>query len=109
VEGRHAIVAAAVDDAIEIISQREEPGCWLFEARLDGAVHRLRLAWPDYDLFAPGGETPPERVAEAVLRFLRSRPEFTPLPGRLDASWGRRKVEGADRMIAAMLGGGGGG
>jgi hypothetical protein len=94
-----------VDEAIEILSQREEPGCWLFEVRLDGAAHRLRLAWADYDLFAPGGDTPPERVAEAVLRFLRSRPEFTPLSPRLDASWARRKVAGADRMIAAALGG----
>lgn len=95
-----------------ILSQREMPGCWLFEvedadeASGDGAVprrHVLRLAWPDYDLLSPGGDVSPEKVAAAAFGFMRSRPEFAPLPERLDASWARRRVEGADRLIAARL------
>jgi hypothetical protein len=92
-----------VDDRVEILAEREEPGCWSFELRADGRQHRLRLAWSDYDLFSPSGDRPPAAVAAAVFRFLRSRSEFLPLPERLDASWPRRLVPGADRLIADAL------
>lgn len=94
-------------ETAEIIAQEEQTGCWVFTIRAESASgerhHRLRLAWPDYDLLAPGGEVPPERVALAVFRFLGERAEFAPLPDRLDASWARRRVDGADRLIAARL------
>ena len=98
-----------MDAAPSILSQRESSGCWLFEieaAADDGTTtrrHVLRLAWPDYDLLSPGGDVPPERVAAAVFVFMRDRPEFAPLPERLDAAWPRRRVPGADRLIAATL------
>jgi hypothetical protein len=38
-----------------------------------------------------------------VVRFLSDRPEFAPLAERLDASWARRRVPDADRLIAASL------
>ena len=94
-------------DAFEIVSQEEQPGCWIFVVRRESPEgirdHRLRLAWPDYDLLAPGGDAPPERVAIAVARFLAERPEFAPLGDRLDASWARRRVPDADRLIAERL------
>jgi len=99
----------SMDADYSILSQRESSGCWLFEieaAAEDGTPprrHVLRLAWPDYDLLSPGGDVPPERVAAAVFVFMRDRPEFAPLPARLDAAWPRRKVEGADRLLAASL------
>ena len=92
-----------------ILSQRDSDGCWLFEieaAAEDGTPprrHVLRLAWPDYDLLSPGGDVPPERVAAVVFAFMRDHPEFAPLPERLDASWARRRIAGADRLIAARL------
>lgn len=89
----------------EILQEREEPGCWRFELRADGRLHQLRLAWADYDLFSPSGDRSPAAVAEAVFLFLRSRPELSPLPDRLDAAWARRIVPGADAMIAAALSG----
>lgn len=94
-----------MDDRVEILAEREEPGCWSFELRADGRRHRLRLAWADYDLFSPSGDRPPAAVAEAVFRFLRGRGELAPLPERLDASWPRRLVDGADRLIADTLSG----
>jgi hypothetical protein len=96
-----------VPDAFEIVSQEEQPGCWIFLVRRESPEgirdHRLRLAWPDYDLLSPGGDAPPERVAIAVARFLAERPEFAPLAERLDASWARRRVPDADRQIAERL------
>jgi hypothetical protein len=89
----------------EILREREEPGCWRFELRDGGRLHHLRLAWADYDLLSPSGDRSPAAVAEAVFLFLRSRPELSPLPDRLDAAWARRIVPGADAMIAAALSG----
>ncbi len=92
-----------------ILSQRDSDGCWLFEieaAAEDGTPprrHVLRLAWPDYDLLSPGGDVPPERVAGVVFAFMRDRPEFAPLPERLDAAWPRRRIPGADALLAASL------
>ena len=106
-EETHATLDPAMADAFEIVSQEEQPGCWIFLVRRESPEgirdHRLRLAWPDYDLLAPGGEAPPERVALAVARFLASRPEFAPLAERLDASWARRRVPDADRLISESL------
>lgn len=65
--------------------------------------HHLRLSWADYDLFAPGGTTPPAQVAEAVVRFMLDRDEFQPLPERLDAALPRRRVANADTMISGLI------
>lgn len=65
--------------------------------------HAVRLAWADYDLFAPDGTTPPSRVAEAVVSFMIDHEAFDPLPASIDAAIPRRRVPGADELIAARI------
>lgn len=99
------IVTAPMPE-VEIVAQEEQPGCWMFSIRAggeDSPLHRLRLAWSDYDLLSPGGDASPERVAAAVFRFLAACPQLAPLPARLDASWARRLAADADRRIAASI------
>ena len=71
----------------------------------DGGLLRssIRLAWVDYDVWNPDGSLPPVKVAEAVMAFALTRPEFEPLPDRLDAATARHLVPGADRLIADLL------
>lgn len=71
----------------------------------DGGLHRseFRLAWPDYDVWSPDGRATPAAVAEAVVRFALERPEFDPLPPVLDAAMPRRRVPGADDLIARLM------
>lgn len=91
---------------VEIVAEEELPGCWIFSIRAGGEgspLYRLRLAWSDYDLLAPGGDASPKRVAAAVFRFLAACPQLTPLPARLDACWARRLAPDADRRIAAAI------
>ena len=55
----------------------------------------LGLSWPDYDLWAPDGSVPPERVAAAVLTLLLEHEEI-PDRRRLDAAQLRRMIPGSD-------------
>ena len=92
----------------ELIDEIEDAGgtSWTVQ-RIDpdGLLLRstVRLAWVDYDVWNPDGTLPPVKVAEAVISFALSRPEFEPLPARLDAANARRLVPGADRLIAELL------
>lgn len=92
----------------ELIDETEDPtGTTWTVQRIDpeGRLQRseVRLSWADYDVWTPDGTLPPSRVAEAVVAFVLARPEFDPLPDRLDAARARRVVPGADRMIADLL------
>ena len=92
----------------ELIDEREDgTGThWTVQViDVEGGLRRsgVRLAWADYDVWCPDGSLPPARIAEAVVAIALTRPEFDPLPDVLDAAAARRRVEGADRMIAELL------
>ncbi|MBC03448.1 MAG: hypothetical protein CMJ34_09140 [Phycisphaerae bacterium] len=92
----------------ELIDEREDSNGTRWTVQVidpDGGLRRsgVRLAWADYDVWCPDGSLPPMRIAEAVVAFALGRPEFDPLPDKLDAAAARRKVKGADRMIAELL------
>jgi len=67
------------------------------------SLHHVRLAWVDYDLLAPDGTTPPSKVAEALVSFMLEHEAFQPLPATIDAAVPRRRMAGADEMIAARI------
>lgn len=93
---------------VEILHERELPGRWEFDAQAilpDGALLKqlVRLSWADYHLLSPDGTDPPERVAAAAFRcWLDHRDLFPPL-ATLDVAMLRRRVTGADAMVAAAL------
>ena len=58
----------------------------------------LGLSWPDYDLWAPDGSVPPERVAAAVLTLLLEHEEEL-VRERLDAAQVRRIIPGSDEAL----------
>ncbi len=96
-------------ESIEILSEHEVPNGWAFDAEWigprDGRRHRrtLRLAWADYNHWSVDGTDPPQRVAEAVLRFLLSRLEAESLLERFDASVARRRFADADEEIPKLI------
>ena len=92
----------------ELIDEREDATGthWVVQAiDEDGGLRKttVRLAWADYDFWCPDGGMTPARIAEAVVAFAMGRPEFDPLPDMFDAASARRRVDGADRMIAELL------
>ena len=87
------------------------PGAWEYDAQLLGQHGELRrlvlvLSWAEYQMWVPDGGLAPSRVADALLRFIAAH--FEPFAGqeRIDASTLRRRVPGADKAIAQMLGDG---
>jgi hypothetical protein len=97
-----------MSELFELIDEDEAAdGCtWRVQrVDMDGKIHthQLRLSWADYDLFAPGGTIRPVQVAEAVFRFIIDHDAFQPLPERIDAAVPRRRVPGADDMIANLI------
>ena len=97
------------DGVFELLDERDSPTGTVWTLQWidpDGGLHRseLRLAWPDYDVWSPDGGRPPATIAEAVVRFVLERPEFDPIPEVLDAAMPRRRIPGADEMIARLMG-----
>ncbi len=92
----------------ELLDERDSPHGTIWTLQWidrDGALHRseFRLAWPDYDVWSPDGGLAPSTIAEAVVRFALDRPEFDPLPKVLDAAMPRRRIPGADQLIARLM------
>ena len=92
----------------EFISEREEPGCWRYDFRCrrqDGgsSTHQLRLAWEDYDFWVRDGSVEPERVADAIVRFVLGHAAFDPMPSKVDSSHPRRHDAGADQAIFGLI------
>ncbi len=94
---------------VQILNEAERPGGLLFRARVvrDGveratAVH---LHWADYNLWAPDGALPPERVANAVIRVYADHCGFENLPDSFDAAQLRRRwPEADDRVFDLVVG-----
>ena len=95
--------------SVEIRSEREMPNGWLFEAEsvVDSSSerhrHELQLSWADYNHWSVDGADPPQRVAEAVVRFLLSRLDPDVLPKRFDAATARRRFSDADQEIPKLI------
>ncbi len=97
-----------MSDLFELLDEIESPeACTWTVQRIDseGGIHRysLRLSWADYDLFVPGGSTPPAMVAEAVMTFMLEHDALHPLGPKLDASTPRRRIPEADRIIGSLI------
>ena len=96
---------------IFIESERETDLGWQFGCRItssSGPDHHLELglSWPDYDLWAPDGSIPPERVASAVLRLLlEHEPQLQRT--RIDAAQLRRLIPGSDELLQHRVKAGG--
>ncbi len=90
---------------IEVVSEKEEPGGWSFQVRIeeDDKTRTLRLSWADYNLWSDDGSDPPHAVARAVVVFLLSRITATDLPATIDASTARRRFPGADDEIPKLI------
>ncbi len=93
----------------EIVSEREEPGGWVFEVRCTGpraeqVTTTLKLSWADYNLWSADGADPPHAVAEAAARFILSRITAADLPAIIDASVARRRFPDADDEIPKLIG-----
>ena len=94
--------------AYELISESEEPGCWVYVFDMSNDTgpssrHHLRLAWADYDLWVRDGAVEPTRVADAILRFVLTHPAFDPLPQKIDSSHPRRRDANADQAISGLI------
>ena len=91
---------------VRIISERQVDRGWLFEAESGGDEcrrHALELSWADYNHWSRDGADPPQRVAEAVLRFMLMRLEPDAVPARFDASIARRRFDDADTEIPKLI------
>lgn len=99
-----------MNEVVEIISEREEGSSWVFEVAVGGnagARSLMTLAWIDYDWWAPGGRCTPSNVALAVAKTYAhslGAGGMATLPPKFDASVVRRRVAGADALIASCLG-----
>ncbi|MDZ4831630.1 MAG: hypothetical protein SGJ09_15700 [Phycisphaerae bacterium] len=98
----------AIPPIAELLAERELISGWEYDAQLvfgDGSLKRiaLRLSWADYHHWSPDGGAAPSHVANAVLRFITAHVEQFAGMELIDASTARRRVEGADHEIRAML------
>jgi hypothetical protein len=92
---------------IEVLTETDEPNGWVFGVHvrdLDGSstAHEVHLHWSDYDHWS-GGASRPERVVEAVIRFLLSHISKEEIRPRFDASIVRRMYDDADDEISRQL------
>lgn len=100
------ISSTIMSNEIEITSEREENGCWIFDFHLsdqDRSIHEFRLSWEDYDLWAPSGSLEPSIVARAALIYVTTHEGFEPLPARIDSSRPRHLDSDADAKIVALI------
>ncbi len=92
----------------ELLDETERPDgtTWTVQSIDDGGGlrrFRLRLAWPDYDVWSPDGGVAPERIATAVVNVVLSHDTFEPIPELLDAAVVRRRLPDGDRIVASMI------
>ena len=92
----------------ELLDEIESPDAvvWTVQTIDDAGTlrrFRLRLAWPDYDVWSPDGGVSPARVATAVVNVVLSHEGFDPLPELVDAAMVRRRLPDGDRVVASMI------
>ena len=92
----------------ELLDEIESPDAvvWTVQSIDDAGElrrFRLRLAWPDYDVWSPDGGVAPARIAAAIVAVVLSHPIFDPLPELLDAALVRRRLPDGDRLVASMI------
>lgn len=97
--------------AVHIHAEQETDRGWRYAVTLDRGNgqrtdHDVTLSWADHEHWC-GGQLPPSRVIEAVLRLLAGREgrDGVPatLPARFDAATARRWWPALDRELARAL------
>lgn len=91
---------------ITIGPETELSGCWSYEVDLfdDGRHYRftVTLNWRDYDHWSRG-QTSPETVVRAVLRFLLAHESAQSWPAGFDCASIRRRFPQIDDRVSEML------
>lgn len=93
---------------IEILSEQEQAGGWIFEAQVlddEGDLYpvKVSLSWADYNHWSSDGADAPGAVAEAVLAYLTSRTLPEEIRQSFDASLLRRQYDDADDVIPGLI------
>ncbi len=94
---------------LQIITERENANGWSYQVQTaagnapEPRRFTMQLSWADYNHWSSAGSDPPQRVAEAVLRFLLDRLEPHDLPEQFDASLARRRFDDADQLIPRSI------
>ena len=94
---------------LQIIPEREKDSGWSYQVQTaagnapEPRRFTMQLSWADYNHWSSTGSDPPQRVAEAVLRFVLSHLDPTELPEQFDASLARRRFPDADQLIPALI------
>ena len=93
----------------QIITERENASGWSYLVQTasgnspEPRRFTMQLSWADYNHWSSAGSDPPQRVAEAVLRFVLSHLDPTELPDQFDASLARRRFPDADQLIPTLI------
>lgn len=93
----------------QIITERENDTGWSYLVQTASGnspkprQFTMQLSWADYNHWSSTGSDPPQRVAEAVLRFVLSHLDPTELPDQFDASLARRRFPDADQLIPTLI------
>ena len=92
----------------ELLDESESPDgtTWTVQSIDDSGElrrFRVRLSWPDYDVWSPDGGVAPSRVATAVVNVVLSHGVFDPIPDTVDAALVRRRLPDGDRIVASMI------
>jgi hypothetical protein len=93
----------------QIITERENASGWSYQVQTaagnspEPRRFTMQLSWADYNHWSSTGSDPPQRVAEAVLRFVLSHLDPTELPDQFDASLARRRFDDADQLIPRLI------
>ncbi len=93
----------------QIITERENANGWSYQVQIASGNSpqprrfTMLLSWADYNHWSFTGSDSPQRVAEAVLRFVLSHLDPAELPDQFDASLVRRRFPDADAEIPKLI------
>ncbi len=92
---------------IEIGEETEAQGYWAYQVTVfdNGRrrEHHVTLGWSDYDLWSRGQHAP-QRVIDAVFRFLLARESADAIQSKFDCSVVRRYFPDVDHELPDMIG-----
>lgn len=94
---------------IDVLTETEAHRAWIFQIvvrdrqrQTERCRLNVTLGWADYDLWSHG-QYPPQRVAEAVVRFLLSQQAPEQIKPAFDCAAARIRFPQLDRDIAQMF------
>jgi hypothetical protein len=92
---------------IEIGPETEGQGHWAYQVTVfdDGRrrEHHVTLSWSDYDLWSRGQHAP-QKVIDALFRFLLARESASAIMAKFDCSVVRRYFPQVDDELPGMIG-----